>query len=58
MEKIATVVGTFSFGIIEAITGNMRLSVLAVVGFFCISLCFFIWLNKIEQKKPIMNGVS
>jgi UMF1 family MFS transporter len=55
MEKVATVVGTFSFGIIEAITGNMRLSVLAVDLFFCISLVFFIWLNRKQQSTQLQN---
>jgi MFS transporter, UMF1 family len=40
MEKIATVGGTFSFGIIEAITGSMRFSVLAIITFFIIGLIF------------------
>lgn len=50
MEKLATVIGTFSFGIIEAITGNMRYSVLAVMGFFIISFFFLIMLYY-KQKK-------
>jgi MFS transporter, UMF1 family len=40
MEKLATVAGTFSFGIIEAITGSMRYSVLAI-GIFFITGSFF-----------------
>lgn len=50
MEKMATVFGTFSFGIIEAITGSMRYSVLAVVVFFIFSLFFMIMLF-FKQKK-------
>jgi len=50
MEKLATVIGTFSFGIIEAMTGSMRMSVLAVDGFFCISLVFFVWLYFLQRK--------
>jgi MFS transporter, UMF1 family len=45
-EKLATVGGTFSFGIIEAITGSMRYSVLAIVIFFLIGLAFMILLLK------------
>jgi UMF1 family MFS transporter len=41
-EKLATVAGTFSFGIIEAITGSMRYSVLAITLFFAIGLIFFL----------------
>lgn len=40
MEKLATVAGTFSFGVIEAITGSMRYSVLAITVFFLLSLIF------------------
>jgi MFS transporter, UMF1 family len=46
MEKIATVGGTFSFGIIEAITGNMRYSVLAITLFFVVGLVFMLMLLK------------
>ncbi|MBN1413563.1 MAG: MFS transporter [Bacteroidales bacterium] len=50
MEKIATVGGTFSFGIIEAITGSMRFSVLAIITFFLISLVFMLFLLSRQQK--------
>ncbi len=56
MEKLATVLGTFSFGIIEALTGNMRMSVLAVDTFFFIALVSFIWLlalNNEDKKKQL-----
>ena len=45
-EKIATVGGTFSFGIIEAITGSMRYSVLAIITFFIIGLAFMLVLLR------------
>jgi len=45
-EKIATVGGTFSFGIIEAITGSMRYSVLAITSFFIVGLFFLLYLLK------------
>ena len=41
MDKISTVVGTFTFGIVEQITGGMRNSVLALAVFFVISLMVF-----------------
>jgi UMF1 family MFS transporter len=50
MEKIATVGGTFSFGIIEALTGSMRYSVLAITGFFIIGLIFMMNLLKKQQS--------
>jgi UMF1 family MFS transporter len=54
MEKFATVGGTFSFGIIEALTGNLRYSVLGVMFFFCISLIFLIILY-VNQKKAVSS---
>lgn len=43
MEKLATVAGTFSFGMIEVMTGSMRFSVLAIAVFFFMGL-FFLFL--------------
>jgi UMF1 family MFS transporter len=53
MEKMATVTGTFSFGLIEAITGNMRFSIIAVAVFFVIGLAFLLPLierNHLHEK--------
>ena len=50
-EKLATVAGTFSFGIIEAITGSMRYSVLAITVFFGVGLIFLIMLLLHQRKK-------
>jgi UMF1 family MFS transporter len=49
MEKLATVGGTFSFGIIEAITGSMRFSVLAIITFFIIGLFFMLLLLRTQK---------
>ena len=38
LEKIAIIVGTFTFGFIDQITGSMRISILILAGFFVISL--------------------
>jgi MFS transporter, UMF1 family len=46
MEKLATVAGTFSFGVIEALTGSMRYSVLAITVFFLLSLVFMMFLFR------------
>ncbi len=48
MEKLATVAGTFSFGIIEVLTGSMRYSVLAIGLFFVVGLMFLLLLLKRE----------
>ncbi len=55
MEKLATVGGTFSFGIIEAITGSMRYSVLAITTFFAIGLVFMLILLR---KQSIAGQLS
>ncbi|MEI7523941.1 MAG: MFS transporter [Mariniphaga sp.] len=46
MEKLATVAGTFSFGIIEVLTHSMRYSVLSIALFFVIGLLFLLILLK------------
>jgi UMF1 family MFS transporter len=46
MEKLATVAGTFSFGIIEAITGSMRYSILAICVFFITGAFFMLLLLR------------
>lgn len=38
MDKVSTVVGTFTFGFVEQMTGGMRNSVMALAVFFVISL--------------------
>ena len=49
MEKLATVAGTFSFGIIEVLTGSMRYSVLTIALFFVIGLIFLLLLLRRER---------
>jgi UMF1 family MFS transporter len=39
-EKIAIVIGIFSFGFITHMTGNMRNSVLALISFFVLGFIF------------------
>ena len=58
MEKLATVAGTFSFGVIEAITGSMRFSVLAITVFFVISFFFFLLLFLKMQLEAWKNAVA
>jgi UMF1 family MFS transporter len=42
MEKFASAAGTFSFGLIEALTGSMRSSVVAIGIFFVIGMGFIL----------------
>ncbi len=53
MEKLATVAGTFSFGLIEAITGSMRYSILAIAVFFVVGLGFMLPLLNLEKEKLV-----
>jgi UMF1 family MFS transporter len=50
MDKVSTVVGTFTFGFVEQITGGMRNSVMALAVFFIISL-FLIASVKIKRME-------
>ena len=51
-EKIAIVVGMFSFGFIEEITGSMRNSVLTLIGFFAAgALLLYLAINKNSKEK-------
>jgi UMF1 family MFS transporter len=49
MEKMATVAGTFSFGLIEMWTGSMRYSVLSIGVFFLIGFLFLVLIVKHER---------
>lgn len=49
-EKLAVVIGLFSFAYIEEKTGSIRNSVLALVSFFVIGLIFLLLLKKAEPK--------
>jgi len=45
-EKIAIVVGMFSFGFITHITGSMRMSILSLMAFFVLGFLFLIFAYK------------
>ena len=53
IEKVATVLGTFSFGVITQLTGSMRLSVLALGGFFILALGI-LQFARIQHAKKII----
>ena len=46
MEKIGLIIGPFLFGLIEGLTGNMRLSVLLLMGIFILG---FIFLYRVDR---------
>ena len=47
-EKLAIVIGTFVFGLLETMTGSMRLSILPLMIFFILAFVFF-WPIRKEQ---------
>jgi UMF1 family MFS transporter len=54
-EKMAIVIGLFSFGLIEGITGNMRNSILALIVFFVLGLLFLFFTYSAQQKRQLQN---
>jgi UMF1 family MFS transporter len=56
-EKIALVIGMFSFAYVEELTGSMRNSVLALMTFFFIGALFLIW-TLASQKKLSRQGAA
>ena len=53
VEKMATTIGMFSIGVLEAITGDLRNSALALTLFFAIGLVRMCKLHLIQQKTSI-----
>ena len=51
-EKIAAVVGIFSFGFITELTGSQRNSVLALASFFVIGLLLLLYAASLKKTKP------
>jgi UMF1 family MFS transporter len=49
-EKLAIVIGLFSFAFIEEATGSMRNSIIALASFFVIGLVFLLLLKRVETK--------
>lgn len=50
-EKVALVIGMFSFGYIEEFTGSMRNSSIALAAFFVLGLLFLVLLGEVEPEK-------
>ena len=48
-DRLSTVLGTFLFGIIIQITGNMRIGILILTLFLSISLLFLYRLHKLNK---------
>jgi UMF1 family MFS transporter len=54
-EKMAVVLGTFLFGLLETLTGSMRSSILLLGVLFLFGLIFLIQLKRIKPKSLIMD---
>lgn len=54
-EKIAIVIGMFSFGYINELTGSQRNSVLALVVYFAIGLALLFYTLKAPAKKALIK---
>ncbi|XZF14198.1 MFS transporter [Chitinophagaceae bacterium MMS25-I14] len=52
-EKVAIVIGMFSFGLIEQITGNMRNSILSLIGFFAAGMVVLAIAVKQNRKNTV-----
>jgi len=52
-EKLAIVIGLFSFAYIEDLTGNIRYSIIALASFFIVGLILLVLLRKIEHKESL-----
>lgn len=52
-EKIAIVIGMFTFGFIIELTGSQRNSVLALVVFFVLGFLMLLWTNNTAKNKQL-----
>jgi UMF1 family MFS transporter len=54
-EKIAIVIGMFSFGFIESVTGSMRNSIIALITFFALGT-IVLYLAIVKAKKEHLQS--
>lgn len=52
LEKVAIIVGTFTFGLMEQVTGSMRLSMLVLSGFFWVGLLLLLRVRVRATARP------
>jgi UMF1 family MFS transporter len=57
-EKIAIVIGMFSFGFMEDITGNIRNSILPLIGFFIAGFIMLLWMRRALSKRPVREALQ
>lgn len=54
-EKISIVIGTATFGIVDALTGSMRTSILGLITFFAIGLVLLVLMPNSKELKPVIS---
>lgn len=52
-EKLAIVIGLFSFGFIEGFTGSMRNSIIALIVFFVLGLVFLLLTGQVQKARAV-----
>jgi UMF1 family MFS transporter len=52
LEKLGIVIGTFSYGLIEGLTGSMRNSIIALIIFFIVGLILLLRVPKKQVLSP------
>jgi len=55
-EKVAIVIGMFSFGFVQQLTGSMRNSVIALVVFFAIGFIWLIFTLSAQKKQGLATS--
>ncbi|HRN55684.1 MAG TPA: MFS transporter [Agriterribacter sp.] len=55
-EKIALVIGLFSFGLLEDITGSIRNSIIALIAFFVLGLLALLYTREAANRKERLAG--
>jgi len=54
-EKISIVIGTATFGVVDALTGSMRTSILGLITFFAIGLVLLVLMPNSKELKPVIS---
>jgi UMF1 family MFS transporter len=57
-EKLSIVIGMFSFGFVQQVTGNMRNSIIALVVFFIIGLFGLLFALNAQKRKTTANETA
>lgn len=55
-EKVAIVIGMFSFGFVQQLTGNMRNSIIALIVFFIAGS--IVLLTALQKQKQLQSGLA